>query len=69
MAQDKHRAQREAQCPSCTNTGTFALIGIQSWSPEVAARASLPPEIALYQCEHCHSTISHIELDDTFRVP
>lgn len=49
---------RMAICPTCQRHGEFQLIGTQKWPEAVAAKLGLPTVVALYQCEHCHTTIS-----------
>jgi len=49
-------------CPSCHHHVTFALIGVQTWPLKVVARTNLPPQIGLYSCPHCITSVSETTL-------
>jgi len=49
-------------CPSCGMHSRFVYCGTQQFPRRVAALAGLPSEVHLYNCTHCGSTISHVNL-------
>lgn len=59
----QHPATISACCPSCNTQGHFTLLGIQTWPQAVAAKLGLPEIIGTYQCEHCETTISEVDLN------
>jgi hypothetical protein len=51
-----------AQCPSCGCTGGFSYAGQQHWPAQVAARAGINPDVTLWNCDSCDTTLSEPEL-------
>jgi hypothetical protein len=49
-------------CPSCQKTGTFIHIGSQTWPEAVARKLNLPTVIQVYCCEHCHTSLTEVQL-------
>lgn len=58
----QHPNTISACCPTCHHTGQFTLLGVQTWPAVVATKMGVPEIIGTYQCEHCETTISEIEL-------
>lgn len=58
----QHPATIQACCPSCHAHGQFMLLGVQTWPEVVAAKMGVPKTIGTYQCEHCETTISEVDL-------
>lgn len=57
----KH-ADHMAVCPSCGCTSGFSFAGEQHWPLHVAARAGISPDVALWNCDTCDTTLSEPEL-------
>lgn len=53
---------RMASCPSCGKRGVFSYLGIQRWPERVARAAGIKMVMTLWNCEHCHSTITEQNL-------
>jgi hypothetical protein len=49
-------------CPGCQKTGHFVHIGTQTWPEAVARKLNLPTVIQVYRCEHCHTSLTEIQL-------
>ncbi len=49
-------------CPTCSKSSEFHHIGEQKWSEAVAKKLNLPQIINLYECAHCHTTLTDIQL-------
>jgi hypothetical protein len=58
----QHPATIHACCPSCQHHGQFMLLGVQTWPQVVATKMGMPETIGTYQCEHCETTISEVDL-------
>jgi hypothetical protein len=57
-------ARIETECPSCHKTGTFQHIGTQKWPEAVAKKLNLPTVIEVYCCEHCHTSMTQVQLQE-----
>lgn len=53
------------RCPSCHQVGRLTNAGQQHIPLQVAKNLNLPTVIQLWQCPHCHSTISQPSLEKT----
>lgn len=49
-------------CPSCQKIGHFEHIGSQKWPEAVARKLNLPTVIEVYRCEHCHTSLTEVQL-------
>lgn len=52
----------EACCPSCGRLGNFRYGGEQRLPARVAQITGMPMSISLWHCDHCHSTLSEVDL-------
>jgi len=53
----------ETQCPTCGEHSQFNHIGEQTWSEAVAEKLGVPTTINLYDCNHCHTTLTDVQLN------
>jgi len=53
---------KRALCPACHQAVEFEHIGTQTWPESVAQSLGLSPQISLYTCPTCHTTLSEPEL-------
>lgn len=53
----------KTECPTCGKMSEFHYLGEQEWSPAVAKRLGIPEIVHLYSCEHCHTTLTHLDLE------
>ncbi len=58
----QHPTTIQACCPTCHHQGEFMLLGVQTWPKVVATKMGMPETIGTYQCEHCETTISEVDL-------
>jgi hypothetical protein len=58
----QHPSTLNGGCPACHHYGTFTLIGVQKWPLKVAAHTNLPPQMGLYACPNCDTTVSETVL-------
>ena len=52
----------DIKCPTCEQHANFNYRGTQTFPDVVAEKLGLPAEIHLWSCDHCHTTISHVDL-------
>ncbi|NWF69033.1 MAG: hypothetical protein HXY40_08100 [Chloroflexi bacterium] len=57
-AQNTQLQEQVAQCPSCNEDTTFTYRGEQRWPERVAQALGVAPEVQLWICNQCHTTIS-----------
>ena len=50
-------------CPSCGETTSFDLIGIQHWPEDVADKAGFSPIQTVWQCQKCDTTLMEPSLN------
>lgn len=55
---------RAGICPSCGQRVMFQYNGQQVWPEHIAAAMGIPSVVSLWNCNHCHSTLSDTSLDD-----
>ncbi|GAB5494338.1 MAG: hypothetical protein Phog2KO_45530 [Phototrophicaceae bacterium] len=62
--QDIMVAQKTIQthCPSCDTDSEFTHLGEQKWSEAIAKKLGIPTIVNLYNCEHCQTTLTDIQL-------
>lgn len=49
---------REAGCPTCHRRAWFSFQGEQRWPLRVAQALGVEPVVRLWNCHHCHTTVS-----------
>lgn len=52
----------DMECPTCEAHVVFHYRGQQNFPEVVASQLGLPSVIHLWSCDHCYSTISHVDL-------
>lgn len=45
-------------CVTCGQDATFNYMGEQVWPERVAMAMQVKPEVELWQCGHCHTTLT-----------
>jgi hypothetical protein len=61
----EHPSTMSGCCPSCHQLVSFTLIGVQKWPLQVVAATNLPPQVGLYGCPHCSTSVSETSLVNT----
>lgn len=54
---------RLVTCPSCGTYTVFTYVGKQIWPERIAKAAGVPSTMRLWECSHCHTTLSETELN------
>ena len=52
----------QTHCPTCGVDSDFHHLGEQQWSEAVAKKLNMPTIVNLYNCDHCHTTLTDIQL-------
>lgn len=63
---EKKQTQLYGICPSCETHSSYILLGIQRWPEQVAKQLGVPVEQAIWQCEHCKTSLMEdsIQIED-----
>lgn len=63
-ASDPGDSTRHGHCPTCGQQTSFSFNGQQHWPAHIAATIGVAAVVNLWNCDHCHTTISEQSLDE-----